>query len=73
MSNCRKDVHGLLKNRKAAGNHSVSLETSSAHLAETVAFKVPFSGKNLILRASSYSSREMSMLQMMHMHPNGLL
>uniref|UniRef100_A0A915L7L7 Uncharacterized protein n=1 Tax=Romanomermis culicivorax TaxID=13658 RepID=A0A915L7L7_ROMCU len=39
MSNCRNDVHGLLKNRKAAGNRSVSLEMSSAHMAETVAFK----------------------------------
>uniref|UniRef100_A0A915L1A3 Uncharacterized protein n=1 Tax=Romanomermis culicivorax TaxID=13658 RepID=A0A915L1A3_ROMCU len=64
MSDCRNNVHGLLKNHKVAGNRSVSLETSSAHMGETVAFKVHFLGKNPILRASSYSSREMSMLRM---------
>uniref|UniRef100_A0A915KEU5 Uncharacterized protein n=1 Tax=Romanomermis culicivorax TaxID=13658 RepID=A0A915KEU5_ROMCU len=62
MSDCRNDVDGLLKNRKAAMNPRVSLEMSSAHMAETVAFKVRFLGKNLILRASSYSCGEMSML-----------
>uniref|UniRef100_A0A915KUZ1 Uncharacterized protein n=1 Tax=Romanomermis culicivorax TaxID=13658 RepID=A0A915KUZ1_ROMCU len=40
MSDCRNDVDGLLKNRKAAMNPRVSLEMSSAHMAETVAFKL---------------------------------
>uniref|UniRef100_A0A915JR98 Uncharacterized protein n=1 Tax=Romanomermis culicivorax TaxID=13658 RepID=A0A915JR98_ROMCU len=63
MIDCRNDVAGLLKYRRAAGNRSVSLETSSAHMAETVAFNVHFSGKNPILRASSYSGPEMPIFQ----------
>uniref|UniRef100_A0A915KE85 Uncharacterized protein n=1 Tax=Romanomermis culicivorax TaxID=13658 RepID=A0A915KE85_ROMCU len=39
MSDCRNNVAGLLKNHKAAGNSSMSFETSSTHMAETVAFK----------------------------------
>uniref|UniRef100_A0A915HU74 Uncharacterized protein n=1 Tax=Romanomermis culicivorax TaxID=13658 RepID=A0A915HU74_ROMCU len=39
MSDCRNNVAGLLKNHKAAGNFSMSFETSSSHMAETVAFK----------------------------------
>uniref|UniRef100_A0A915I4Q7 Uncharacterized protein n=1 Tax=Romanomermis culicivorax TaxID=13658 RepID=A0A915I4Q7_ROMCU len=63
MPDCRKDVAGLLKNCKAAGNHIMSLEMSIAYMAETVAFRVPFSGKNPILRASLYSGGEMLMLR----------
>uniref|UniRef100_A0A915KE54 Uncharacterized protein n=1 Tax=Romanomermis culicivorax TaxID=13658 RepID=A0A915KE54_ROMCU len=59
----QNNVDGLLENRKAAGNLSLSLETSSAHMAETVAFRVRFSGKTFFLRASSYRGGEMSMLR----------
>uniref|UniRef100_A0A915IZM5 Uncharacterized protein n=1 Tax=Romanomermis culicivorax TaxID=13658 RepID=A0A915IZM5_ROMCU len=65
MSDCRNDVNGLLKNCRAAGNRSVSLDTSRAHMAEMVAFSVRFSGKKPILRASSYSGGEMSMFWIM--------
>uniref|UniRef100_A0A915L8W0 Uncharacterized protein n=1 Tax=Romanomermis culicivorax TaxID=13658 RepID=A0A915L8W0_ROMCU len=63
LSDCKNDVVRLLKKRRAAGKRSVSLETSSAHMAETVAFSVHFSGKKPIRRANSYSGGDMSIFQ----------
>uniref|UniRef100_A0A915HRK5 Uncharacterized protein n=1 Tax=Romanomermis culicivorax TaxID=13658 RepID=A0A915HRK5_ROMCU len=48
MSGCKYDEWWLLKKHSASGNLSLSREMSRAHMAETVAFRVHFSGMKLM-------------------------